>query len=542
MIPTTTGRHHSTGGRRTGRLLGLATSAAILLGSATISAPTASAEEATSGDTSWAADSATYRQSGSMQKTAKYSHARKMWDAGYTGAGVDVALIDSGIAPVEGLDLDGKIINGPDLSFESQAENLRHLDTFGHGTHLASIIAGKDQAVANTAPDQLFKKAKNHFVGIAPDARLVNLKVADAAGAVDVSQVIAAIDWVVQHRTDNGMNIRVINLAFGTDSVQDYQIDPLSYSIEQAWKAGIVVVVAAGNDGAAELLRNPATNPYVIAVGAYDTNGTNTTGDDFIAEFTNCGTNARTIDVAAPGRSLISLRAPGSMADERHPEARIDDTLFKGTGTSQAAAVVSGAVALMLDQRPNLTPDQVKELLVSTADYAKNTGSPCGRQRIIDLSQIEQEDTPSAAQSYEAATGLGSIDAARGSSRLYDNGVELTGEQDIFGNDWNGASWSMATAAGASWSGGEWNGASWSGASWSGASWSGASWSGASWSGASWSGASWSSKSWSGASWSGASWSGASWSGASWSGASWSGGSWSGHVWTGLSWHVAAAF
>jgi serine protease AprX len=459
-----------------------------------------------------------------------------MWEAGHTGAGVDIALIDSGVVPVEGLTLPGKVINGPDLSFESQADNLRHLDTFGHGTHLAGIIAGKDPAVVGVAPENLFAAARDHFVGIAPDARLVSLKVADASGAVDVTQVIAAIDWVVQHRNDNGLNIRVMNLAFGTDSVQPHQIDPLSFAVEQAWKAGIVVVVAGGNDGASALLRNPATNPYVISVGAYDTNGTNITGDDFIADFTSCGNDSRTIDVAAPGRSILGLRAPGSLADEQYEDARVKGRLFKGTGTSQAAAVVSGSVALMLDQRPELTPDQVKELLVSTADYTKNTGSPCGRRKMVDLREILVTPTPSVVQNHPAASGLGSLEAARGSSRVADNGVELSGEQDIFGNAWNGASWSSAASAGLSWSGGDWNGAAWSGASWSGLSWSGLSWSGLSWSGLSWSGASWSSKSWSGASWSGLSWSGASWSGASWSGASWSGGSWSGHVWTGLSW------
>ena len=510
---------------------------ALFLAASVLMAPVASAQEPATADTAWASDTATYAQSGSMFKTVKYTLAYKMWQAGYTGGGIDIALIDSGVVPVEGLTLPGKVINGPDLSFESQAENLRYLDTYGHGTHLAGIIAGKDAAVANTAPADLYRASRDHFVGIAPDARLVNLKVADVNGAVDVTQVIAAIDWAVQHRHDNGMNIRVINLAFGTDSVQDHEVDPLSFAVEQAWKAGIVVVVAAGNDGASALLRNPATNPYVVAVGAYDTNGTNITGDDFIADFTSCGNDERTIDVAAPGRSILSLRAPGSLADETHEDARIGDRLFKGSGTSQAAAVVSGAVALMLDHRPELTPDEVKALLVNTADPTANTGSPCGRKRMLDLRGILANEAPATVQVHTPATGLGSIEAARGSNHVGDNGVVLSGEQDIFGNHWDGASWSMASAAGASWSGGVWNGASWSGASWSGASWSGASWSGLSWSGASWSGASWSSKSWSGASWSGLSWSGASWSSGSWSGASWSGGSWSGYVWTGLSWH-----
>ena len=153
-----------------------------------------------------------------------------LWTYGLTGAGVDVALIDSGVVPVDGL---GSVVHGPDLSFESQNPELAHLDTFGHGTHLAGIIAGRDPGPSG-------------FRGIAPGARIISLKVADAFGATDVSQVIAAVDWVVQHRQTNGLNIRVLNLAFGTDSGQDYRSDPLAYAVEVAWRKDIVVVVSAG--------------------------------------------------------------------------------------------------------------------------------------------------------------------------------------------------------------------------------------------------------------------------------------------------------
>ena len=160
-------------------------------------------------------------------------------DPGDHGQGVDVALIDSGVAPVQGLTAPGKVINGADLSFEQGADHLRYMDTYGHGTHLAGLIAGRD---ADWSPS-------NHdsFSGVAPDARIVNVKVANAMGATDVSQVIAAIDWVVQHKNDNGMNIRVLNLSFGTDGVQNYVLDPLTYAAEVAWRKGIVVVAAAGN-------------------------------------------------------------------------------------------------------------------------------------------------------------------------------------------------------------------------------------------------------------------------------------------------------
>lgn len=457
---------------------------------------------------------------GSMYRVAQsVVKANEYWDAGYTGAGVDIALIDSGVVPVEGLLQPGKVINGPDLSFESQAENLRYLDTFGHGTHMAGIIAGRDTdtPIGNSNTDA--------FLGIAPGSRIVNVKVADSQGATDVSQVLAAIDWVVQHRNDNGMNIRVINLSFGTDSSQSYVLDPLAFAVEQAWKAGIVVVVAAGNDGNSHILRNPASDPFVIAVGASESAKTRTKISN-VLDFSNCGTADRYVDVVVPGKSIVSLRNPGSYADVNYPQARIGDRLFLGSGTSQAAAIVSGAAALILNERPGATPDQVKALLIGSASDLRKASTQCEGAGLIHLGHLMHESTPTTSQTHVPSVGTGSLEAARGSNHVYDNGVGLFGEQDIFGTAWDGASWSTLAAAGASWSGGDWNGASWSGASWSGASWSGASWSGASWSGASWSGASWSSKSWSGASWSGASWSGASWSGASWSGASWSGDVW----------------
>jgi serine protease AprX len=284
------------------------------------------------------------------------------------------------------------------------------------------------------------------------------------------------------------------------------------------------VVVAAGNDGLGSALRNPATDPFVITVGA--SHGQNMKSQNPIAEFSSCGTEDRHVDVLAPGRSIVSLRTPGSAADTHHPEAVVAGQLFLGSGTSQASAVTSGAVALLLQQRPDLTPDQVKALLMTTAETNRKLDPICGGAGEVDLFSAIWETTPNVVQSFASSTGTGSLEAARGTHHVYDEGVELSGEQDIFGNAWDGTSWSTAAAQGTSWSGGDWNGTSWSGTSWSGTSWSGTSWSGTSWSGTSWSGTSWS----------GTSWSGTSWSGTSWSGTSWSGTSWSGNGWLGLSW------
>ena len=127
---------------------------------------------------------------GSLDTTTMATGAQAYWKAGYTGKGVDVAVIDTGTAPVPGLSTAGKIVNGPDLSFESQAPNLRYLDTYGHGTHMAGIIAGR----ADTAISGKYAGDTSNFLGMAPDARIVSVKVADAMGAADVSQIIAGID------------------------------------------------------------------------------------------------------------------------------------------------------------------------------------------------------------------------------------------------------------------------------------------------------------------------------------------------------------
>ena len=206
----------------------------------------------------------------SMYNIEQMDGAHAYWNAGFTGQGVGVALIDSGVTPVDGLQTPGKVVNGPDLSFESQVPSLEYLDTFGHGTHMAGIIAGKDSAVTSVSSSD-----STHFLGMAPNAQIVSLKVSDALGQTDVSQVLAAIDWVVQHQNDNGMNIRVLNLSYGTDSNQSYVLDPLAYAAEQAWLHGIVVVVAAGNSGNwSNGLDDPAIDPYVIAVGASNTENT----------------------------------------------------------------------------------------------------------------------------------------------------------------------------------------------------------------------------------------------------------------------------
>jgi serine protease AprX len=325
----------------------------------------------------------------------------------------------------------------------------------------------------------------------------------------------------------------VINLSYGTNSSQAYEVDPLSYAAEQAWKKGIVVVAAGGNTGyqkskKLDALSNPAFDPYLLAVGSSTSQGTATLVDDEVPGFSPWPKKAgwsRSVDLVAPGHHIQGLRVANSYIDLKHGSGKLAERYFRGSGTSESAAIVSGAAALILQKYPTATPDQVKQLLTGTGFKILGKPQAMGGGE-LQLAKALTTALPSATQTWPSSTGTGSLELARGSDHLSINGVVLSGEKDIFGHAYDAAAMATAMAAGNSWSGGTWNGNSWSGNSWSGNSWSGNSWSGNSWSGNSWSGNSWSGNSWSGNSWSGNSWSGNSWSGNSWSGNSWSGEAW----------------
>jgi serine protease AprX len=241
----------------------------------------------------------------------------------------------------------------------------------------------------------------------------------------------------------------------------------------------------------------------------------------------------------AAGRSIVSLRAPGSYIDRTYPGARLSTTVdpeqrfVRGSGTSQAAAVVSGAVALMLEQRPALTPDQVKALLMSTAMPIRNGDIYAAGAGQIDVLRAARLRTPAYLQTATAATGLGTLEGARGSAHVYDSvtGTALAGEKDIFGKAWVPSVWTAASKAQRSWTGGTWNGSVWTGTTWGAAAVGQQAWAPVTWSGRSWSGGAWTGRSWSSAVWNGRSWSSETWLGRSWSGRSWSSAGWTGEPW-----------
>ena len=267
---------------------------------------------------------------GSMHYVAQeVAGAGEFWNDRYTGEGVDVALIDSGVVPVAGLRTPGKVVLRPGPLVRVAEPQAPHTST---RTATGRTWPGSSRA-ATTTRRRPVQKGDETFVGMAPDARIVSIKVADSQGATDVSQVIAAIDWVVQHRRDNGLNIRVLNLSFGTDSDQDYRVDPLAYAVEIAWRKGIVVVVAAGNGGFGSAgLNSPASSPFAIAVGGADGRGTYDWLDDTVPTWSSWGPPS--------GDPISSHRGSRSSAfgfRARHSTSRTPEPASARAGSSAVA-------------------------------------------------------------------------------------------------------------------------------------------------------------------------------------------------------------
>jgi serine protease AprX len=279
-----------------------------------------------------------------------------------TGAGVAVAVIDTGIAgelPDFRTSADdstsrviASVVTNPDATTPS--------DRYGHGTHVAGLIAGNGRALP--ASDAQF----NRYMGTAPQANLVSIKVSDDQGNANLIEVIAALQFVVDHGADYG--IRVVNLSLGSSLALPYRIDPLNAAVEAVWAHGVVVVVAAGNRGSEPdaVSYSPANDPYAITVGAVDDQGTKATDDDRLTPWSSRGVTQDGFakpDIVAPGAHIVGPLAPDSDFASLCPSCVVDERYFRIGGTSMAAPIVAGIAADVISVHPDWTPDQVKGAL-----------------------------------------------------------------------------------------------------------------------------------------------------------------------------------
>ncbi len=345
---------------------------------------------------------------------------------GVTGAGIVVAVVDSGIAPHPALA--GKVIANVSLV----TGDPRVTDVFGHGTHVAGIIAGTGAAAARVTT--LFNG------GIAPGAQLVNVRVLGADGSGLTSDVIAGIDWVIANRVR--YNIRVINLSLGHPVTEPALTDPLCQAVARATAQGIIVVASAGNDGMTADGRtvlgsivSPGNSPFALTVGALDTQGTAGRSDDTVASYSSRGPARYDLtvkpDVVAPGNRVVSLEADDASLVRDHPTLHragvYGNAYMQLSGTSMATPIVSGAVALLLQGSPSFGPAQTKLVLQTGATFVRDDGLMGGGAGSVNIWSSRQ--LAARASLLTALTGLGADgvafwDAGTLSARLY-NGTAL---------------------------------------------------------------------------------------------------------------------
>ncbi len=342
------------------------------------------------------------------------------------GAGIDVAVLDTGVVSVPGVPA-SQVLYGPDMTADAFNPVYKNLDTFGHGTAMASMI-----------------------LSVAPKSRIVSVKVGSASAPATAAGIIGGIDWVVKNARTEGRNIRVMNVSFGLT------VDPsnglISAALTRAWNAGIVVVAAAGNGGnSAKTLDSPARETTFVAVGAASADGRT------IAPFSSGATGwfARQPDVVAPGAGLVGARVPGSYLDEMYPNARVGTDGFRGSGTSQATAVTSGVAALVLQKRPTLTSAQVKSLLMSTAKPIAGVSATVQGKGLINA--------------YAAVTPANTAIPWFGISWTWSTSTWPSLTQIL--SPLTGTMWSGDVGQDSGWSGNRWSGTAWSANRWSGSSW-----------------------------------------------------------------------
>src|SRR4051794_359294 len=386
-----------------------------------------------------------------------------------------IAIVDSGIDPAHTADFGNRVLG--QVNMASLTPNAPG-DGYGHGTFVAGIAAG-------AAPG---------FAGTAPKANLLSVDVMNDKGEATVGDVVNACDWILANKST--YNIQVANFSLHSSNRASVMFDPLDAAVEKLWLNGVVVVAAAGNyatdavNTPSGVQYAPGNDPFVITVGAADIGTQLGAGDDQVAPWSAWGYTGDGFmkpDIAAPGRYLIGpITAGGGLALER-PDKVVKPGYMQLSGTSFSAPIVAGAAAMLRQQNPTWTPDQVKGALMVTA-----LPTPLAKKGSLGVGEVNV----ALARTYRKTPPNPNAGLDRYLTKAVDG-------SSVF----NTAAWQSAA-----WSSAAWNSAAWGSAAWSDAAWSSAAWSDAAWSDAAWASAAWSSAAWSDAAWSDAAWSDAAWS------------------------------
>src|SRR5919199_203576 len=394
------------------------------------------------------------------------------WQQNTTGAGVTVAVLDSGINPDP--DLAGRILTA--VNFADPVTTTQ--DPGGHGTHVAGTIAG-DGA-----------KSDGQYIGIAPQANLVDVRVMDAQGNASASSVIAGLQWTVAHAGQYG--IRVVNLSLGGTPVADYAHDPVAAAAEIAWLHGLVVVAAARHSRTAE--GTPGDVPPRVHGRALHQHGQPSVQDDVLPTWSGWGVPDRGTpkpDIVAPGRRIVSIRVPGSTLDVQNPDrvvtASNGATYFRLSGTSMATGVASRVVALLLQAHPGLKPNQVKAILTGTAaPFGQATGvavpGPMGGRGALDTQAAN-----TAAAALEANRGLRVANPAAQTLYTLLYGQPLVWKDPAYaGIDWTQVNWANLVWDDFAWDNLVWDNFAWDTLGWDNFAWDNFAWDSVAWTDAAW--------------------------------------------------------
>ncbi|RSM43564.1 hypothetical protein DMB66_53195, partial [Actinoplanes sp. ATCC 53533] len=397
---------------------------------------------------------------------------------GNEGRGVTVAVVDTGIADVP--DLAGQLADRVDLTGTGDG------DGYGHGTFMAGLIAATGKASGGA------------YQGVAPGAKLIDVKVADADGRTDLTTVLRGLQWVSDHRKD----VQVVNLSLSSDSPMPYQIDPLTQALESLWHQGVTVVVPSGNDGPGTgSVTSPGNDPLLLTAGGLDVAGTTDRRDDVVGEWSGRGPTWQgdaKPDLVAAGGHVVSLRSPGSVVDEGNPSARVGDGYFRGSGTSMAAAVTSGIIADVLAVQPKLRPDAVKNLLISTtypsAGLSRAAGGGAGGLDAVKvLAAAPRWNAGKAQQQYDADTSTVGRDAKlwAGFSKALVEGDQKAADKawkklTPGSRDWAARAWAQLDPAARAWAARAWADSDWAARAWADSEWVARAWAARAWAARAW--------------------------------------------------------